>query len=529
VTFYFIRLKHPLDSQAVGNALYGMQSMSSEHKPVRELLAAIYSNITQQKNSPPLCMKAQEISNAIYGMQKMDATDSEVQDVLMLLHQQLVDCKESVSGLAVGNIIFGLQSKTCDHKVIRDILHTVSGRVQQLSEPLSIVSFGSALYGLHCMSSDVTEVREVLASLCDHLTPDITSNSYGREVAGSHTRSIVNALYGMQCMDSEHLEVRRVLALLSARLEVCSTTSMTAQGFGNAMYGLQLMACRDDHPEVEAVFQALYDKANASPKKLIDVRAVGNSLYGLISSMKYQTDGSSKKLLIKIVTLLLDAADDIVASITDQKENLLNNECSISIEDMQDLWRSLVLFSHFTESSAALTPDLKSHMVRLCSDLSKHAPHSTLHVISTDENGDNAAPSESKARSGIERRVQEQVNIILQQNPTVHITHNEMLYGFESDIVLRVTSVESSQQQSRVPDIIRNVEVDGITHLQPRKRKFCNLRDIYLEDKYGIKVSRIRVPDRRRLSDEALHDAVLEHLKALKLFVITQQTQHTFF
>jgi hypothetical protein len=44
---------------SLGNILFGMQCMNSEHPPVRHLLAALYENITRDKSN--LKLKAQEI------------------------------------------------------------------------------------------------------------------------------------------------------------------------------------------------------------------------------------------------------------------------------------------------------------------------------------------------------------------------------------------------------------------------------------------------------------------------------------
>lgn len=528
VYFSCCRLKHPLDRQAIGNILYGMQHMSSEHEAVRNFLAALLENLQlPRKNGATLCLKAEEVSSAFYGMQRMDVADREVRDVLTFLLGQLENCDEMVSGRSVSNIMLGLQNKTSDHEVVRNIVRAMSNRVGNLSKPLSLLQFGSAMYGLHCMSSDVEEVRDLLSALCDHLSPRCTG--------AGQTRSAVNALYGMQCMDSEHPEVRRVLSLLASRLKAAqgsTTESLTAQGFGMAMYGLQLMTCQPGHPETEAMLQVLLDRARAD-SVLLDVRAVSNSLYGLISSMKYPSDATARKLLGTIVSHLLTVAEGVVVRVRESAGGD-SSSSDASVEEMQDLWRSLVLFSHFSGSSAALTPDLKTRLGQLCSDLSLHTPHSTLHVLrgAGEMRGDEEA--RVSGTDSIEQRVQKQVDFILQQKPTVQITYNEMLYGFECDIVLRVTSVDGLSQslplsRPQVPAIIRNFEVDGITHLQPRKRKFCNLRDLYLEDKHGISVSRLRLPDRTTLTDQDLHAAVSGHLNSLKLFATTQQTQHTFF
>jgi len=61
------KCSEPLNAQAVGNALYGLQGCSSEHAEVRSVLDALTPQIA--KCSEPL--SAQAVGNALYGLQKL--------------------------------------------------------------------------------------------------------------------------------------------------------------------------------------------------------------------------------------------------------------------------------------------------------------------------------------------------------------------------------------------------------------------------------------------------------------------------
>jgi hypothetical protein len=101
-----------------------------------------------------------------------------------------------------------------------------------------------------------------------------------------------------------------------------------------------------------------------------------------------------------MVGLLLNAADGIVTAIIDQKCDVSGDsgDC-VSVENLQDCCDLL-----FTDSSAALNPDLRVRMAKLCIELSRHTPHSTLHMTARDEEeGHITAAKESKAISSIEK------------------------------------------------------------------------------------------------------------------------------
>jgi hypothetical protein len=92
------------------------------------------------------------------------------------------------------------------------------------------------------------------------------------------------------------------------------------------------------------------------------------------------------------------------------------------------------------------------------------------------------------------------------------LSTNEMLYGFEADIVIRgrrsndsnnnstvkglneigwvgESHDDSGESGSRIPTF--NIEIDGPTHRHPTKSRFCSRRDAYLGEAHGVKILRI--------------------------------------
>ena len=75
----------------------------------------------------------------------------------------------------------------------------------------------------------------------------------------------------------------------------------------------------------------------------------------------------------------------------------------------------------------------------------------------------------------------------------INILTNKYLFGFEADIIVRVTHSNSKES-------IINVEIDGIHHRRPVKRLFCRRRDEYLILNHNIRVIRVKLPVSRVLS-----------------------------
>ena len=137
-------------AQAVGNALYGMQCMSSDHAEVRSMISALSEKVKSCKES----LSAQHVGNALYGMQCMSSDHAEVRSMISALTGKVHSCKESLSAQHVGNALYGMQSMICDDSyAIRAFLlrHALAlPHVEHLSR-LELLTIGQAV--LLCIPS----------------------------------------------------------------------------------------------------------------------------------------------------------------------------------------------------------------------------------------------------------------------------------------------------------------------------------------------------------------------------------------
>ena len=238
-----------LKAQAVGNALYGLQCMSSKHDEVRKLLVVLTGKAQDCEK-----LDAQAVGNALYGLQGMSSEHAEVRSLLAVLTGKVKDCEE-IDAQAVGNALYGLQCMSSEHDEVRKLLVVLTGKVKDCDEKLKAQHVGNALYGLQGMSSEHDAVRKLLVVLTGKVKD--CEEKLDAQAVG-------NALYGLQGTSSEHDEVRKLLVVLTGKVKDCEE-KLDAQSVGNALYGLQ---CADvDNETVRALLAALKDKVKVFLKR----------------------------------------------------------------------------------------------------------------------------------------------------------------------------------------------------------------------------------------------------------------------
>ena len=94
-----------LQSRDVGQILYGLRRMRSDHMCVRKLLEVLLPLI-EQCESPP---DSRGFGNSLYGLQRMNSRSEEVQNLLSALNTYLSRCYTMLSPQSVGNALYGLQ------------------------------------------------------------------------------------------------------------------------------------------------------------------------------------------------------------------------------------------------------------------------------------------------------------------------------------------------------------------------------------------------------------------------------------
>jgi hypothetical protein len=97
-------------------------------------------------------------------------------------------------------------------------------------------------------------------------------------------------------------------------------------------------------------------------------------------------------------------------------------------------------------------------------------------------------------------------------HPNVSVSHNEILYGFESDLVIRIYSAKASSAEAHSGELqaVINVELDGPHHKAKNKRQFCMLRDLHLQG-HGVSVLRLDLTSKTqqdKLQAEIIEDFI---------------------
>ena len=79
------KASEPLDEQAIGNALYGLQGMNSDSADVKLLLRAFSAQV--ERCTEPLI--AEEVANALYRLHWMNIDDEDVKSLHNALSAQV--------------------------------------------------------------------------------------------------------------------------------------------------------------------------------------------------------------------------------------------------------------------------------------------------------------------------------------------------------------------------------------------------------------------------------------------------------
>ena len=203
-----------LNAQAVGNALYGLQGMSSDHEEVRSLVVVLTDKVKDSDEN----FKAQNVGNALYGLQGMSSDHEEMRSLLRVLTDKVKDSDENFKAQAVGNALYGLQGMSSDHKEVRSLVVVLTDKVKDCDENFKAQNVGNALYGLQGMSSDHEEMRSLLRVLTDKVE-DCEGNL--------NAQAVGNALYGLQGTDVNNESVRVLLVALKDKALSCLDKNMS--------------------------------------------------------------------------------------------------------------------------------------------------------------------------------------------------------------------------------------------------------------------------------------------------------------
>lgn len=234
-----------LRGQDISNAIYGLQGMNGQQPEVRELMAALVYRLTVVHH-PKLALTAQDVGMSLYGLNKMSCQVPEALQLLERLQPHLYGVQ--LDHQAVGNALYGLRGMSSGTSVVSATIGLIAEAVCNCKDNLDVRELSSGLYGLQNMNCASPAVLRLL--------PALTRKVEG--VRGSWTgQSLGMALFGLRDMSSEYCEVRDLIAALTRSLgRFQGPFPVTSAAL--ALHGLREMS--SDCAEVKALLGTLAGK-----------------------------------------------------------------------------------------------------------------------------------------------------------------------------------------------------------------------------------------------------------------------------
>ena len=156
VTLMIPRCRESFSAKEIGMAMYGLKGLSSKSPEIGQLLV----ELTRALADVNLRLDAQAIGNCLYGLQSMH--DSlEVNTFLNVLQRKISECDCHLSAQHIGNALYGLQNQYN----ISAVLNSLGPFVEKCNAKFSAQEISNALYGLKSVSSSESAVQTILRAL----------------------------------------------------------------------------------------------------------------------------------------------------------------------------------------------------------------------------------------------------------------------------------------------------------------------------------------------------------------------------
>jgi uncharacterized protein YukE len=269
-------------------------------------------------------MDPKAIGNGIYGLQSLSSDVPQVRALLGVLAERIRESKCRLGGQGIADALFGLSNMRTDCSELRALLSALADKIDSKSGKLDAQEISNALYGLQAYNNDVGELGEIAVKLGDKLK---------RSRAILLSQHIGRSLLGFQSVTAESKEIRYLLRQLIQRIRASDRTRMTAQGISDALNGLQGM--NSAVPEVQELVGELAKKVASTAATFNSVQ-MGNALFGLqgLSSRSSFIQESAIGLDVDEVNFLVSAMWDKVKTM---KEPMSLNAASKSLLGVYNL------------------------------------------------------------------------------------------------------------------------------------------------------------------------------------------------
>ena len=472
-----------LDGQAVANCLYGLQNMSCGDAGVKDFMRQLCENI---ESSVTIVLSPQDIGNALYGLKSMSCEHEEVRRLLVLLCNAAVDCKQPFGAHALSTAFVGMRGCHDKHIEVTDMFFMLKQKLEAFKgtcDPLQVKNMFSGLRG---MTSGSRDVQQILTMLGDKLKSCSSSGSGSGRINGAVVGEV---LYGMQRMNVEHVEVRAVLNTVSELFPLVTSGEGSAMGATSGRRNNT--AVGEEVFDLYSLGAALYGLASISQIHLATTR--DQSFGHIMDRMK--SSGVIFHLIDRVLAHGAQVSSKFVLANPQSEADyaLLNDIAGIPLSHSVTLLRSLNFIEMFIPQLPATSQEnlrlIRSNINTKREDLlslsqESHSPYSPKPFL---------LPLVKELKSQLAR------------HENVRIEVGSELESFETDITIKIYPDGGGYT---LPVYVLNLEIEGLQHSYPTKRRFSFLRDTCLQNKPNVEVVRVHFFDNSISTDKAIAAAV---------------------
>jgi len=499
----------------------GLSEMSSSHQEVRKLIAVAKSKIISVRGT----FNALQTAEVLASLNRFEETDEQVPDLFIAVKKKMSTDRIKLDMFSIVRAISGISKLSGRNFESKSLVLFVINQMKSTDDKITAEALGKFLAAIKNFGHD-RDIAEFLGSIHDRV----------KDIHDFRMRDIANCLLGLSNSTADQQEVRQFLSLLATKIDD-TEDQFSPSSFCDTLYGLRCLS--SEHLEVKKILLALVSKLKMAepPRHLLDSRTVGR-LHALRFMSSEHKEVSEFVDAVHLLINLDNSGDNM-----DQMKNLeyrkilrwdmhnfsnllygLQNcrlddkwgpiinkyfakvklACRISkrLERSSELYDGLAsLFQTFAIIDKSNLPIFLS----LC-DLKLDKDLHLLRTYLEREFRDHSSPVRH-SKSVTEDTYKNLVVQVFSDSDTVSVSTNEMLFGFEADIVLRIR-----QELGRVVRIV-NIEIDGFYH-QRSSVQFSNHRDKYLTETHGVEVIRIDLASTSNRTAKS-HESFIKYVKSL--------------
>ena len=205
-----------LNSQAIGNTLYGLKNMSSRSEAVKAVLSALATKI--EKSTCEL--NNRNIGNALYGLQNMDSSAKEVKAVLSALATKIEESDCELDGQDIGNALYGLQNMDSSTKEVKAVLLALENALSQPQNEniayndLSLKQMSASL--ITFLEKSITDGDSVLSSIPNILKAVEWGHCTLENFKGKYIAQLKQGHYNRGILDLHNMDHLSMKIIMSA-------------------------------------------------------------------------------------------------------------------------------------------------------------------------------------------------------------------------------------------------------------------------------------------------------------------------